>query len=138
AIDGYMTVSDDDMRVASPRLVVDDLNGTVTLGGDTLTLHGVSATVNGGSADVTGSLHHRWLVPLDGAITFTAKGSALDISGLRAEADAALTWTLDGNSSTVGGTVTLVRSAYRDQVTIAGNLLAALRRSSTPMAAVDP
>jgi len=134
AIDGYLTISDGETRVANPRLVVDDLNGTVMLGGDTLTLRGVSATVNGGSAEVTGALHHRWLVPLDGAITFTAKGSALDVSGLRAEADAALTWTLDANSSTVGGTVTLVRSAYREQVTIAGNLLAALRRSSTPMA----
>jgi outer membrane protein assembly factor BamA len=135
ALDGYLTLSDGDTRIANPRLVVDDLNGTVMLGGDTLSLRGVSATVNGGSAEVTGSFHHRWLVPLDGAITLTAKGSALEISGLRAEADAALTWTLDANSSTVGGSVTLVRSAYREQLTIAGNLLAALRRSSTPIAA---
>ena len=97
----------------------------MTLGGDRLTVDGVSATVNGGDAEISGSLQHRWLVPLDGSLTFTAKESALDIAGLRAEANTALTWTLGANSSTVGGSVTLVRSAYREQVTIAGNLITA-------------
>ena len=75
-------------------------------------------------------------MPLDGAITF-------DRERIRARRSRACvrkptprcTWTLDANSSTVGGSVTLVRSAYREQLTIAGNLLAALRRSSTPIAA---
>ncbi len=127
ALDGYLTVSDGETRVADPRLVVGDMVGTVTLAGDRLTLNGVSATVNGGDAEMTGSIRHRWFVPVDGAITLTAKGSALDVVDLRAEADAAITWTLDPNSSTIGGSVTLVRSAYREQLSVAGNLLAALR-----------
>ena len=38
ALDGYLTVSDGETRVADPRLVVGDMTGTVTLAGDLLTL----------------------------------------------------------------------------------------------------
>src|SRR5262245_13923966 len=129
-LDGYLTITGGETRMADPRLIVGDLAGTVTLAGDTLTLQYLSATVNGGNAELTGSIRHRWLVPIDGAVTLTAKGSALDVVDVRAEADAAITWTLDSNRSTVGGSVTLLRSAYREQLSVAGNLLAALKRSS--------
>jgi outer membrane protein assembly factor BamA/autotransporter translocation and assembly factor TamB len=127
-IDGFVTVSNGEARVADPRLIVGDLAGTVTLAGDRLTLEHLSATVNGGNAVLAGSIRHRWLTPLDGEVTFRASGSSLDLTGLRAEADAVLTYTLGSDGAALGGTVTLLRSAYREPLTSKGGLLGALRR----------
>src|SRR5262249_3283962 len=133
ALDGYVTVGGGEARVADPRLIVSDITGTITLAGDTMTLHRVWASVNGGDSELSGTLHHRWLVPVDGALTLTARQSALDVAGLRAEADAAITWTLGADGSALGGTVTLLRSAYRERLSLTGTVLASLRGSSPPI-----
>ena len=127
-VDGFVTVSNGEARVADPRLIVGDINGTVTLAGDRLTLEHLSATINGGNAVLAGSIRHRWLTPLEGEVTFRTSGSSLDLIGLRAEGDAALTWTLDSDGAALGGTVTLLRSAYREPLSSKGGLLGALRR----------
>jgi outer membrane protein assembly factor BamA/autotransporter translocation and assembly factor TamB len=135
-VDGYLTLSGGEARVADPRMVVGDLSGTITFTGDTLTLERLSATINGGAAELAGSIRHRALAPVDGSLTLTATGAALDVAGLRAEADAALAWTIDANGAALGGSVTLLRSGFRERLSVTGSLLSAVRGSSP--AAVRP
>jgi outer membrane protein assembly factor BamA/autotransporter translocation and assembly factor TamB len=132
-IDGFLTLSNGETRIADPRVVVGDVNGTVTFRGDTITFERLSATMNGGDAELAGSLRLRGAAGLDGSVALTVDDAALDISGLRAESNAALTWTIDANGPTLGGTVTLTRSAYRERISLSGSLLSALRGSSVPV-----
>jgi outer membrane protein assembly factor BamA/autotransporter translocation and assembly factor TamB len=138
AANGYLTFSEGEARVADPRLIVGDLAGTITFAGDTLTLQQLSATVNGGDAVISGSIRHRLLTPVDGTITFRTTSSSLDLLGLRAEADAALDWRFDPAGPSLGGTVTLQRSAYREPLSLTGGLLKALQASATPVAPAAP
>jgi autotransporter translocation and assembly factor TamB len=137
-IDGYVTLSNGEARIANPRLIIGDITGTITLAADRLTLERLYATVNGGDAELAGSIRHVWLTPLDGRVTFTASGSSFDLTGLRAEADAALQWTLDSSGPALDGTVTLLRSAYREPLSLTGGLLNALRLSTTRAEPASP
>jgi outer membrane protein assembly factor BamA/autotransporter translocation and assembly factor TamB len=134
-LDGYLTVSNAEARVADPRMVVSDINGTITFARDIVTFERLSATANGGDAELAGSIRLRQLMPADGSVTLTAKGVMLDIEGVRAETDAALTWSIDNAISTLGGSVTLLRSSYREPLTVTSGLMSALRGSSAPIAA---
>jgi outer membrane protein assembly factor BamA/autotransporter translocation and assembly factor TamB len=132
-IDGFVTFTNGELRMAEPRLIVSDLAGTVTFARDTLRLERLWASVNGGGTEIAGSLRHQWLKPLDGAITLHSRDAAIEIAGLRAEADADLTLTLEPRGPLVSGTATLVRSSYREPLSLTGGLLQALRASSTPV-----
>ena len=134
-IDGYLTVSNAEARVADPRMVVGDINGTITFARDTVTFERLSATANGGDAELAGSIRLRQFVPADGSVTLTGRGVMLDIEGVRAESDAALSWTVADGVSTIGGTVTLLRSSYREPLTVTSGVLSALRGSSRPIPA---
>ena len=128
-VDGYLTLSSGETRMADPRLVVADVNGTISFRGDTITFERLSATMNGGDAELSGSLRLQGPAALDGSVTLSVKDAALDIAGLRAESDAALTWTVNANGPALGGTVTLLRSGYRERLSLTGSLLSALRAS---------
>jgi translocation and assembly module TamA len=130
-IDGFVTMSNGELRVAAPRLIVSDLTGTMTFARDTMRFEGIWASVNGGGTDITGSLRHRWFKPLDGTITIRGREAALEFAGLRAEADTDLTLALEPRGPLISGTATLVRSSYREPLTLTGGLLQALRMSST-------
>jgi len=132
-VDGFLTVSNGEARIADPRVVVADVNGTVSFRGDTITFEHLSAAINGGDTELAGSLRLQGPASLDGSVTLTVKDAALDIAGLRAETDAALSWTVNATGPTLGGTVTLLRSGYRERVSLTGSLLSALRGSSTPV-----
>jgi outer membrane protein assembly factor BamA len=134
-VDGYLTVSNAEARVADPRIVVGDLNGTVTFARDAMTFEHLSATVNGGDAELAGSLRLRQLVPADGSVTLTGKGVTLNMEGVRAESDAALTWSIDNGVSTIGGSVTVLHGSYREPLTVTSGVLSALRGSSAPISA---
>lgn len=129
-LDGLLTLNNADLSLAYPRLVVSNLTGTTTLASDTLTLNRLTAMVNGGDAELTGTVRHRRLIPIDGRITIRDRQSALDLSGLRAEADADLVLTIEPHEAVVSGTVTLVRSAYREPLSLTTGLLQTLRSSS--------
>jgi translocation and assembly module TamB len=130
-VDGYLTFAQGEFRMADPRLIVADLTGTVTLSRDALTLQRLYATVNGGEAELAGSIHHRWFQPLDGAVTMRTRGAGLDLYGLRAEADTDLAFSIEPAGPKLSGTVTLLRGAYREPLSLTGGLLQALRSSSS-------
>src|SRR5262249_11698046 len=109
------------------------INGTITFARDTVTFEHLSATANGGDAELAGSIRLRQFVPSDGSVTLTAKSVMLDVEGVRAESDAALTWSLDNTVSTIGGSVTLRRSPYPEPPTATTGRLSALRGPSAPI-----
>ena len=130
-VDGFVTFGNGELRMAEPRLIVSDLVGTVTLARDTITFERLWAAVNGGGTEIAGSVHHRWFKPLDGSITLHGRGAAIEIYGLRAEVDPDLAFALEPRGPVISGTVTLVRSSYREPLSLTGGLLQALRTSST-------
>ena len=107
-----------------------DLTGTITLARDAVTFERIWAGVNGGEAEVSGSVRHRWFTPLDGEVMLRSRGSAVDLYGLRAEADSDLTFRIEPRGPIVSGTVSLTRSAYREPLSLTGGLLQALQASS--------
>src|SRR5262249_9556203 len=115
-IDGWITFSNGEVRVANPRLVISDVSGTVTLAADTVTFERLFASVNGGNSEIAGTLQHRWFTPLGGRFTMVTNGAALAIEGLRAEANINLGLDVEPGRPVINGTVTLVRSAYREQL----------------------
>jgi outer membrane protein assembly factor BamA/autotransporter translocation and assembly factor TamB len=134
SVDGALGFAGAEARIADPRVVVGDIRGTVTFAGDTIKVDRLTESINGGDAELSGSLRYHGFVPLNGSFTLTAKDAPIDLEGLRAETDSTLTFTLDATGSTLGGQITVLRSAFRDRISLTGGLLAALRGSSTPAA----
>jgi outer membrane protein assembly factor BamA/autotransporter translocation and assembly factor TamB len=135
-LDGWVTVSNGEARIANPRLVVSDVTGTITLAADTLTVQRIFASVNGGDSEISGTLRHRWFSPLGGRITMVTSGASVAIEGLRAEANANIALDAEPGRPVVNGTVTLVRSAFREPLSLTSGLLRALQApSSSPLPA---
>lgn len=133
-VDGFVTFAQGELRMTNPRLIATDFAGTVTLDRDALTLQRLYATVNGGATEIAGVVHHRWFQPIDGQVTLRARNAALDLAGLRSEANADLRFTLEPRGPQLTGTITLLRGAYREPLSLTGGLLQALRTSSTAAA----
>ena len=132
--------------MADPRVIVSDLSGTVTLARDTITLERIWASLNGGDAEISGTVRQRWFVrggspaapATEGSIVLHHRHGAYEASGLQAEADADLTLALEPRGQLLTGTVTLVRSAYREPLSVTGGLLQALRSSGPSGAPTAP
>jgi outer membrane protein assembly factor BamA/autotransporter translocation and assembly factor TamB len=137
-LDGWVTFSNGEARIANPRLVVSDVTGTVTLAADTVTFQRMFASVNGGDSEIAGTLRHRWFTPLGGRLTMVTNGAALAWEGLRAEANANLVLDTEPGRPVVTGTVTVVRSTFREQLSLTTGLLRALQAPSIRPVAAAP
>ena len=73
-LDGWVTFSNGEARIANPRLVVSDVTGTVTLAADTVTFERIFASLNGGDSEIAGTLRHHWFTLLGGRITMVTNG----------------------------------------------------------------
>ena len=127
-VHGTVRVVGAEVRLPEPRLAVTDLNGTLQLAGDSVTVQDLAGSANGGRIAITGG----WTLggdPAGNGFTLTGEGLALNVpSGLRSEADVALRAAETDGDVTLTGTVTLLRGAYREPLTLAGGLLEALRQ----------
>jgi outer membrane protein assembly factor BamA/autotransporter translocation and assembly factor TamB len=137
-LDGWVTFSNGEARIANPRLVVSDVTGTVTLAADTVTFERMFASVNGGDSEITGTIRHRWFTPLGGRITMVTNGAALAVEGLRAEANANIAFDAEPGRPVLSGTVTLVRSAFRERLSLTSGLLRALQAPSASLVPRTP
>ena len=126
-LDGWVTISNGEARIADPRIIVSDIAGTVTLAADTITVERVFAYVNGGESEIAGTLQHHWFTPLGGRITMVTNSAAFTYEGLRAEANVNIALDADPVRPVITGTVTLVRSAYREQLSLTSGLLKSLQ-----------
>ena len=137
-LDGWVTVSNAEARIANPRVIVSDVTGTVTLAADTITVERAFAYLNGGESEIAGTLRHRWFTPLGGRLTMVTNSAALAIEGLRAEANVNVALEADPGRPVVSGTVTLVRSAFRERLSLTSGLLKALQAPSTSSIPAPP
>ncbi len=126
-ISGTVQVVGADVRLPEPRLAVTDLNGTLLLAGDTVTAYNLAGNANGGRVTINGGWSFG-TETADQGFTITGEGLALDVPrGLRSEADVVLRAAKTDGGLGLRGTVTLLRGAYREPITLAGGLLGLLR-----------
>ena len=126
-LNGTVELTDAGFRMAVPRLVVSELDGALLLTRDAMQLHELTGEANGGSLELSGTLDLENLRP-QGEVLFVVRGIAMEApDGLRTEADADLRLNVSADQLTLGGTVTILRGAYRETLTLTGGLLAALQ-----------
>ena len=126
---GTVRIARGELRSPEPRLAITDLTGTLLLSGDSVTTDDLAGNANGGEVAVSGGWSFGEATT-DNGFTITGSGLALEVPrGLRSEADAALRAEATDGGITLSGTVTLLRSAYREPITLAGGLLGILGQS---------
>ena len=124
---GTIRIAGGELRLPEPRVAVTDLNGTLLLAGDSVTADGLAGTANEGRVAIDGGWSFG-AEASDNGFTITGDGIALDVPrGLRSEADVVLRAAAADGGVTLGGTVTLLRGAYREPITLAGGLLGVFR-----------
>ena len=138
--DGEAVVTGGEIRLRDPRVIATDLEAFAILSPEQARITRLSGLVNGGTLTGDGDLRYGPGVFPSARIAGTIVGMGLELpEGLRSELNADLTVALqqeapppglltDGTmSGSVTGTVTVVRSAYREPIAVVGGLLSALR-----------
>ena len=124
SIDGRLSVRDGGLVLREPRLAITDLQGVVTFARDELQFENVTAQANGGSVRATGAASYSGAEIAAGVIAIAARGMAFELpEHLRSEVDADLQLAFGRTAPSLTGTVTIVRGAYREPVSLAALLL---------------
>jgi outer membrane protein assembly factor BamA/autotransporter translocation and assembly factor TamB len=139
-IEGDVTVADGELRMRDPDVIVTGLSVMAALGRDRARITSADGQINGGSLTGTGDLIYGGQNGLAGSIETTIAGMGLEFpEGLRSELDAGLTLEVrsenEGLAGTLSGTVTVLRSAYREPIAVVTQLLSALRAERLAAAA---
>lgn len=125
---GQMLLRDGSVIVRDPRVAVAGLEGTVDLAGDRLVLRDVTATANGGTVRLAGDVPFSGFELAAGTLTIKGRGLALEMpAGLRTEVDTDLQLALSKTDPSLAGTVTILRGAYRDPLSLTNQLLAGVQ-----------
>ena len=139
-IQGTVEVSDGELRLADPPLLVSDLAGTIWLEGDRIRTYEMAGTANGGQIEIDGAFQLERLRP-QGSIRFTGREMAMEVpEGLRTEVSADLTVETTGEELSLEGTVTILRGDYRQSLALTTGLLATLqqRQELTVIGVAEP
>jgi outer membrane protein assembly factor BamA len=142
-IDGEMSLTDGEIRLAEPRVIATDVEAFAVLSPEQARITTLTGVVNGGTLTGAGEVQYARGQPPSARLSGTIRGMGLDFpEGLRSElnADLAVTLVNEGEqaSGRVTGTVTVVRSAYREPIAVAAGLLTALRTERAVVAQADP
>ena len=123
-VEGQILIGDADLVIREPRFAVTDLEGLLRLTRDRIQLRDVRASANGGTLRVTGDIEYQDLELAGGALTFTGRELAFEVPGnLQTEVNADLTFALSQTAPSLTGQVTILRGAYREPLSLAGQLL---------------
>ncbi len=148
-IDGDVNLSEGEIRVADPRVLVSDLAARTIVTRTTARITSLTGSVNGGALTGSGQVEYTPETGVDAQLSAVVRGMALEFpQGLRSELDADLAFTtaagpplLPRGGSAVSfaeqtrptyggklsGTVTVLRSIYREPMAVVTGLLAGLR-----------
>ena len=127
-IRGTVEISDAELRLADPPLLVSELAGTVWLEGDRIRTYEMAGLANGGEIEIDGAFQLEGLRPA-GAVTVTGREVAMEVpEGLRTAVDTAITLDTTGEEPRVSGTVTILRGDYRQTLALTTGLLDALQQ----------
>lgn len=137
-VDGRVEISQAELRLTDPRLIVTGLAGTLTFAGDRLLAEGLEGTANGGTLRVSGELDYSDVRQPAGVLVLGGRGIVLDLKGLRTEFDSDLRFTKSNGRPMLSGSIVLQRGAYREPLSLAGGLLAALREQGVSADATAP
>jgi translocation and assembly module TamB len=128
---GTITLSDAQIALASPRVVISDLSGPIALSVNRIDLRGLSGSANGGSVTIDGGFVLNGTELVDGD-SMSGGRMAIGIHGLRSEVTRS-TYDVGGPTPVLSGDVRVQRSAYTQPIS-----LAALARASNSATAVRP
>src|SRR5690606_38114803 len=125
-IDGEIVLDALDFSVREPRLAVTDLSGTITLASDRLSGTGIEGAANGGTISIDVEASYPDMTLADAQLALTGRGIAVAVTeGPRAEIDADLAFAIKGSADPLlSGKATIVRGAYREQLSLAELALA--------------
>ena len=122
-LNGRIDLQRGELRMASPRLVVSDLTGSLLLSQDEVTVQDVEGQANGGTLWVAGALKHSGLSLTSGRLAITGRDLAMADSGgaqdrSRSRSDAR------GRSGalSLSGDATVLGGAYREPISLATRL----------------
>ena len=125
-LSGSIALEDAALRIAEPAVAITSLTGSLILDGQRLHTRDLAGIANGGVLTLDGGLD-GWR-GTDGTLSVVGRGLAMNVpEGLRTEVDLDLTVTRSAEATSLGGTLTLVRGDYRDPLSLASGVLAALR-----------
>jgi outer membrane protein assembly complex protein YaeT len=132
-LSGRFDFENTDIRIASPQIVLSDLQGRLLLSRDQITVGELRGSANGGTLTATGRVGYGGLHLSDGRLAVEAHAVALAVPDpLKTEVDAALSLTIERGTATLGGDVTVLRGSYREPFSIAGGFLQGLQESEMP------
>lgn len=123
-VDGRLSIENGGLVMRQPRFAVTDLQGTVTFVRDALQLGDITANANGGTLQVTGSIQYPKFTLTGGSVAITGRGLAVELpEDLRSEVDADLRLDLSDKAPALTGSLTILRGAYREPVSLTAHLL---------------
>ena len=138
-IDGDIVVTDGELRLVDPRVVVSGLSMRTVLSRTSGRITELTGSINGGALTGEGTIDYNDDGQLDLQLTSDIRGMALEFpEGLRSEIDAALGLSFVAPEPMAGrlsGTVTVVRGSYREPLAVVTGLLAASRAQQLAAAA---
>ena len=130
-IDGDVVVTDGELRLVDPRVVVSGMSMRTVLSRTSGRITALTGSINGGTLTGEGTIDYNDDGQLDLQLTSDIRGMALEFpEGLRSEIDAALGLSFVAPEPMAGrlsGTVTVVRGSYREPLAVVTGLLAASR-----------
>lgn len=129
--DGRIDLTAVEFVMRTPRVIASDISGPILLRGDRVELPGLSGFLNGGALDASGGFTVTSLAEMSGAVTFQARGVAVEYPrNVDSEIDALLVFTLGPGTPALRGDVRVLRGAYR--ATISLPALVALNTQPVP------
>jgi outer membrane protein assembly complex protein YaeT len=133
---GRIDVAGAEVAIREPRIVISELNGTVAMDGQRVVFDAFTGTANGGRLQLDGGFLLEGFAPVTGGLTIVVERAAVEYpQGLQSEANALVTLRPGPTGWSLTGDVVVERSAYTENISIAG--LVAARGSRTPTPAGD-
>ena len=129
-VDGDLTLTDGEIRLADPRTFVSDLNMRVVLTRTSARITSLTGAVNGGTLTGSGALDYGMAGEIAAQLSTSIRAMAMEFpDGLRSEIDADLALDVDVRrpSGRLSGTLTLSNGTYREPFAVVTGLLAGMR-----------
>ena len=128
SVDGTLRVRDAEVLIREPRLLVDDLNGTIRFTGDRVAFEHLNATANGGTLSASGSMQLPGRGTPAGALSVAVRGMLIELPrNLRSAVNADLELSRRADERFhLEGEVTVIESAYRETLLVTGGLMSLL------------
>lgn len=128
---GTIGLKEAEIALQSPRVIISELTGPITLMGNRIELRGLHGSANGGALVVDGGFLLDGAAIGGGEVYVQVQGAAVEYPrGLRSEVDALVIFDADGATPLLTGDVRILQSAYTEALSLAA--LARNANTSTP------